>query len=69
MKKIMFFAIALMALGAVSCSKDCKCTESYSGYSTDAGKKTSSECKDYQKKLNNTASNYSYNQSWHCVSD
>lgn len=69
MKKVLIAVLALISLGVVSCSKDCKCTERNSGYSTDAGKKTSSECSDYQKDLNRTANNYGYNQSWHCVTD
>lgn len=66
MKKVLFFAVALVACCTFnSCKKTCTCTEKNSGYSqnidTDKDYKT---CKDIQDLLKSTSAGLG--QSWTC---
>lgn len=69
MKKVLFFAVAVVACCTFnSCKKTCTCTENSTGYSRDID--TDSEyktCKDIKNLLNSTADNMGESwQSWNC---
>lgn len=66
MKKVLFFAAAIVACCAfTSCKKTCTCTESITGYSqkieTDSQYRT---CQDIEDLFDVTAAGL--NQYWHC---
>lgn len=68
MKKILFFAVAIITIFAFSsCKQSCTCTEDYSGATQDINLDgTTYNCDEYADLLNETADDMGYNQDWDC---